>query len=314
MIYNKPFAVFEAEKEKIENLGEDKYAYSFTDEQIGYIAVYDGCGGMGAKKYSILNNRTGARIASGYAGYIVDEFYEKNLFSFDGSDAVKLHEVLSRNFKKFNLYLKEYNKSNKISGSLFKSIPTTASIIAIKSADSESIECEYIWAGDSRGYILDEKGICQITSDDTDTEEDAFTSLISDARMSNIINADSEFYLNEKIITVQLPAIIISATDGSFAYFNTPMEFEYAVLKSLDKAKNISQWKNNIIDYISQYSGDDFSMVIAVYGFDDFNQIKNYFSDRLNYLYETFIKLSENAEYNNLKKLWSLYSETYYRR
>lgn len=314
MINKKPFIVLHTEKEKMPGCGEDAFAYSFLNGNIGYIGVYDGCGGMGAKKYTLAGNKTGARIASLLAGYVTDDFYNKNLFCFDGKDAERMKREFSINFKKINEYLKSDDSRIKIGGSLFKSIPTTASIVVLRNNDNKSIDCEYIWAGDSRGYFLDNNGMCQVTADDLDTVEDAFTNLRSDARMSNVINADKDFWLNEKIINIKLPTAVITSTDGGFAYFNTPMEFEYAILKSLYTAENISEWQDNIYNYMSEYAGDDFSIIIAVYGFDSFNKMKSYYKSRFEYLYENFISKISGSDEENLKKLWSVYSTSYYRR
>lgn len=310
---SRPFAVFCAEKEKMLNHGEDAFSYSFINDNIGYIGTYDGCGGMGAKKYSLFGERTGARIASLCAGYVTDDFYNKNLFRFDGTDSERIKKRFRDLFFKVNEYLKSDDSGIKISGSLFKSIPTTASIVAIRNNNNKIIECEYMWAGDSRGYFMDNNGICQVTKDDLDTDEDAFTNLRSDARMSNVINADNDFVINQKIINVHLPAVIITSTDGGFAYFSTPMEFEWAILNSLFNANDIEGWRQNIYDYISEYSGDDFSIIIAVYGFNTFEEIKVYFYDRFKFLYQNFISRISSSDEETLKALWELYSHTYYR-
>lgn len=309
----RPFAVFCVEKEKMPNHGEDAFSYSFTADNVGYIGAYDGCGGMGAKKYNLFGERTGARIASLCAGYVTDDFYNKNLFRFDGTDSERIRKRFSDLFHKVNEYLKSDSSGLKIGGSLFKSIPTTASIVAIRNYDNKTIDCEYMWAGDSRGYFLDDKGICQVTKDDLETDEDAFTNLRSDARMSNVINADNDFVINQKIIKVRLPAVIITSTDGGFAYFSTPMEFEWAILNSLFNANNIDEWKKNLYNYMSEYSGDDFSIIFAVYGFNEFKGIKEYFYNRFKFLYKNFISKISSSDEEILKELWESYAHTYYR-
>lgn len=302
-----------SEKERIQNFGEDSYSYSFNVDSIGYIAVYDGCGGMGARKYLKVGNKTGARIASKLAAYITDEFYNNQQFKFDNSDAERLKKIFQDSFKKVKLGI-ENDSCLMLGGDLFKSIPTTASIVSIKNNDSDSIVCEYIWAGDSRGYFLDGDGLCQITKDDLQTEEDAFTNLRSDGRLSNVINADGDFELHERLIELKLPTMIITSTDGSFGYYSTPMNFEYIILKSLMEATNENQWKNSLSKLIIPVTGDDFSICIAVYGFYNFNECKKYFKKRFAYIKKIYIdKIDENTTENELKELWEIYKQSYYR-
>jgi len=59
-----PSIVICPEKEKLAGLGEDSFSYSFVGQEAGYISVFDGCGGMGARKYPKAGNKTGARVAS----------------------------------------------------------------------------------------------------------------------------------------------------------------------------------------------------------------------------------------------------------
>lgn len=38
---------------------EDSYLYSFNENK-GLVGVFDGCGGIGSRRYEILNGKTGA--------------------------------------------------------------------------------------------------------------------------------------------------------------------------------------------------------------------------------------------------------------
>ena len=50
-------------KEMIDENGEDSGFYGFTDKH-ALMSVFDGCGGIGAKKYPSMDNRSGAYLAS----------------------------------------------------------------------------------------------------------------------------------------------------------------------------------------------------------------------------------------------------------
>ncbi len=309
----RPSVVLCAEKEKIQDLGEDAFAYSFTEDGIGYISVFDGCGGMGSKKYAKLRNMSGAKLASALAAYLTDEAYNQKQLTFTQSDNANLKANMKRIFTTMKSYLMK-EETVKIGGSLFRSIPTTASIVLLHQTTPDKVQCKYLWAGDSRGYFLDSEGMCQITKDDLDTEEDAFSNLRSDARLENVINGDTDFRLNERTIELKAPAAVITATDGAFGYFTTPMEFEYAILQALYRAGSVSEWEKGIESYISGVAGDDFAIIIAMYGVKTFAEIQQYFRQRFEYLTRTFIAPAENADEQKLRMLWNQYSTTYYRR
>lgn len=302
------------ESEKIKGKGEDSLAFYFSNPDIHYIGVYDGCGGAGAKKYSFLNNKTGAYIASRYAAYLVGNVYEKNVMHnlYEQMSDV-LHDELETMFAKLNDKLEENGNGLKIGGTMVKALPTTASIVFIKNISENSIKCNYIWAGDSRGYFLDNSGMHQVTIDDLNSDEDAFTNLYNDGSLSNVICADKKFILHSKILKHEMPVIIISSTDGGFGYYSTPMEFEYSVLSTLFHSVNINEWEVNLNKYVSEYAGDDVSILLALYGFKDINEIKAYFNKRYSYLYEHYMKkvFDKNTTTDELYELWLEYKVEY---
>ena len=307
-----PTAVVNLCCEQIRGGGEDGFAYSFKESVPGFIACFDGCGGMGAKKYKALNDQSGAKIASALAGLTADRFFSAGGFRFDGTDSERLAAACSDIFRQANDTLKVPGELT-IGGNLFKAIPTTAVIAAMHAAGKNKLKCEFIWAGDSRGYILDGKGLAQITDDDLETEEDAFSNLRNDSKLSNVINADQDFTLHERQLTLDTPVIVITATDGSFGYFSTPMEFEYVLLKTLSVAEDEKQWAAGLEKIIRPYSGDDFTIVAAVYGFDSLAECRSWFAGRLRELEEKYTDHLEGAAEDELYALWLDYKTDYYR-
>ncbi len=307
------YTVLLAEKAKIQDCGEDAYSYSFKDENCGYIAVFDGCGGMGAKKYPTVDGKTGAFIGSHMTAFIMDNFYTKNGFLFDGNDAEKLLDKLTKSLAKLKNHINDGN-GIMIKSNMFKELPTTASFVVMKLIAEDTLCCEYLWAGDSRGYYLNSHGMCQITNDDVFTDEDAFTSLRNDAKLKNVIHADGKFELHSEIIKLKLPTIVIVATDGVFGYSLTPMHFEYILLSALYKSDSAEEWEQKIKNAISEVTGDDFSFIGAVFGFSSFDEIKQYFKKRYDKLLSEFITPCNNADEEQLQELWNLYKRDYYRR
>ena len=307
-------AVICAEREKLSGLGEDCYSYSFDSTDVGYIAVFDGCGGMGAKTYPKANNKTGARIASRAAACITDEFYGEKLFRFNGTDCRNLQGRLMEAFQRIKTAV-DSDGAAVMGGDLFKSLPTTAAIAAIKNNDNSRIVCEYLWAGDSRGYFLDADGLCQVTKDDLKTDEDAFTNLRSDGRMSNVIHADGDFRINSETLILDKPVMVITSTDGAFDYFSSPMEFEYIILKTLMETETPSDWENKLSEVISPVTGDDFAICAALFGFEHFRDCKKYYKERLDYMTKKYMdRIQEGTTEKQLLSLWGSYKVSYYRR
>lgn len=50
---------FSISGEMIPQNGEDSYLYSFNENK-GLVGVFDGCGGIGSRRYEILNGKTGS--------------------------------------------------------------------------------------------------------------------------------------------------------------------------------------------------------------------------------------------------------------
>lgn len=110
-------------------------------------------------------------------------------------------------------------------GSMVRKFPTTLAL-AYAEKEEDAIKIHLLWAGDSRVYLLDEKGLAQLTRDDTDVE-DAFENLTNDGPMNNVLSSDGNYGINYKSVLLSTPTIVFAATDGCFGYIPTPMEFEY---------------------------------------------------------------------------------------
>ena len=231
-------SVFRLNGEMIKGNGEDSFVCSLGDA-MGLIGVFDGCGGIGSRKYDIYKNKTGAFVASRVAANVAaswfKEFSEKERILSSNTASVFCNELKNR----ITYRLKELDGavgSGIIKGSLVKSFPTTAAM-TLFARGQNALDCAFMWAGDSRGYVLNGNGLCQITRDDIDGGEDALDNLSSDGRLSNVISAKGDFCINCRMLSVAEPAVLITATDGCFGYFSTPMEFEYMLVSTLENSK-----------------------------------------------------------------------------
>lgn len=301
---------------KKEGMGEDYFSYSYPKEfqnNNAFIAVFDGCGGIGAKRFEIDTEiYTGAYLASRACAYKTLEYYKKNgSFNFDKMDSVNLEIEYVQALNEISS--KCSTRGSELKGRLAsKNFPTTASIISVK-YENGMLYSEFLWAGDSRGYILDSEGLKQITIDDLDDEQDAMSNILNDASLSNLINSDEEFKIHTILKSHDRPVLFISATDGCFGYFTTPMHFEYVILHSICESDSINEFERNLSGIIREFTADDFTFGIIAAGFESFNSMKSYFKDREKYIYKNYIKVLEETNTNEVReKLWDEYKKSYY--
>ena len=332
--------------EKIPERGEDAEPISeyYENSKSGLISVFDGLGGAGSAVYEEKENssHTGAYFASRLAKEIVCEYFKSRLQTESTKNQENttwrdLEVELGEKFKKRAVELDK--NPSKIKSPLINRLPTTMAAIYFRENTEYPKEytCYPIWAGDSRCYILKPSdGLQQITQDELKSQGDAFENLLNDSPLSNYINADIEFSLQSRKLEVEIPCVLLVATDGCFSYFPTPIHFEDLLLSTLHAAEDKKRWKENLEDKLEGIAGDDVSMVIVAIGWDDnfkalkrdfknrYNGIKKKYFDRLDELNQ---KINEcNLEIDNLtqknedhirerkdlhKKFWEEYKSTY---
>lgn len=304
-------SVFVLGGEMIKDNGEDCYAYSVKENK-AVIAVFDGCGGIGSRKYEAYANKTGAYIASHFlARKAVDCFKDWCEIGADFS-AQRICGDLKMSFTEELKRLEGGTTVSAIKGSLTKSFPTTASMIFLENT-GRNVTSSFVWAGDSRGFVLRLGGLTQVTVDDIDEGEDALSNLSSDSRLTNVITATGDYHLNCKTIVNDEPSILITATDGCFGYFSTPMEFEYMLLTTMAEAENIKDWKAKLEKYILKYTGDDYTIGMAIFGFKSFKLMKKVFASRKALMQKEYILPLEKASEEQKMVLWQKYQKDYYR-
>jgi hypothetical protein len=95
------------------------------------------------------------------------------------------------------------------------------------------------------------------------------------------------------------------------------MEFEYALLYTLNRAKSVAQWESLLTRLIGEFAKDDFSLMIASFGFDDFKDLKHYYFERTKFVFDEYISPMSQADEEStddvVKELWNKYKESYYR-
>ena len=306
--------------EKIPDRGEDAEPTLLYRDKSGLISVFDGLGGAGSTVYEEKDRppHTGAYYASQLAKTIVEDYFAPLI---DKESKENQEETLLRNLKvKLESELKkkasELDKnSSKLKSSLIRRLPTTmAAIYFWKNTENPQ---EYkgfpIWAGDSRCYVLNtSNGLQQLTQDELKSAGDAFENLLNDSPLSNYINADIDFNLQSRTISVKFPCVFLVATDGCFGYLSTPMHFEFLLLKTLQDSEDEKQWKETLTGELQQIAGDDVSMALIAIGWDDFKAFKQDFKCRLDSINNDYIsqldKLTQEIE-TRTRKIETLIQE-----
>lgn len=319
MVMNKNMnIVVQVHGEMVKNKGEDSYSEYIQDDR-GYIGIYDGCGGIGSKRYRKAGGNTGAYLASRLTALSVYRWVKSHIGDIDYFMGNDVHHELQNYIRESLNHCKEILDDDvgiRLKGGLSRTFPTTAALFFYNCREND-IYLKFMWAGDSRGYIFDKYGLAQVTKDDIDENQDAFSNLTNDSKLENVINADKDFVINERSIVIKKPCMVLVSSDGVFGYIPTPMEFEYMLLATLERSESFHEWQNRISKFVSEYASDDYTLTIGLFGFESFDDVKAYYNVRKKYMYTAYIKkISAGRKREasvNLKQYWNIYSETYER-
>ncbi len=301
-------------EEMIPGHGEDSFCYSFCDDA-GLLAVFDGCGGAGAREHDYYSHHTEAYMASRLcAGVFFDSFRSAYPGSLSPTQFVAewLSPVTAECLGRFQPPKDE--TGFRIKGSMVRTLPTTAAAALVQMGKKE-LMVSAIWAGDSRVFILDERGLAQLTVDDTSVP-DPMENLYEDGILQNILSCDKTIKLHCHAVRMQAPFMVLAATDGCFGYVSTPMEFEGLVLETLLTSDCAAQWEERLKNAVAAYAGDDHTLCLAAFGYSDFRILQNSVRGRYALLKEQYldrIRSLPMEDRQSRRKLWNRYANGYCR-
>lgn len=268
-------------QEKKTGLGEDSDPILLHIEKLTVTGVFDGMGGAGGAE---CESDYGSGYTKAYVGSRIIKTALENLikqnpssvFMPDFSDLMlaTINERYQQEHKKYP------PKSKGLRSALIKEYPTTLAMTCIREEGSRYIIDSY-WAGDSRNYIWAQNGLFLISKDDLKGQLDPLQNLRDDAPMSNCVHADGKFFINHKCLdnfTSSDKFVIISATDGCFGYYPSPMDFEKILYDSLKHSTSMDDFQHRLSEAFAYVTADDFSYSIAAFGFRDFKELKKYMS------------------------------------
>jgi hypothetical protein len=311
-----------------------------SDDTAGVLVVYDGLGGAGSKLYTYQDDtgnthqHSGAYVAARLAKQIVEAFFTPMPVQDKGFTKVLQDNLLTGFRERINQL--DQNPS-KLRSKLIKRLPTTLAGLYYAYQDDQSLTLTSFWAGDSRCYILTAQGLKQLSHDDLNGNPDAFENLWMDATISNCIHADGGYKINQSVVEVKEPVILITATDGCFGFVKSPAHFEYLLLKTLINSQyDVEAWREHLEEEMVTIAGDDVSMSVLALGLKTLEDWKVYFYERFKQVKARFVQPIDEAEANMqalqkqegflpveidklqeqkralMEQLWQEYKESYY--
>lgn len=305
-------------EEKRVGLGEDS-ALRVEGDKAAILCSFDGCGGSGSKRYPSAEGWTGAKIAAHTCAHAVGDWFLRGGYDTNGFGIISA-EILADDMKlairtAFDDTFSRLDQTRSaIKGSLPSTLPTTMSSFLLEQDRSGKIRCIFFWAGDSRGYLLTVKGLRQMTQDDSQakTDDDDFA---ADGVLSNYVNQQKDFIIHTRETLVDSPMIALTVTDGCYAYYQTPMDFEGVLLDTLMKATSLLDWEQLLKEQIGQVASDDYTLQMAIVGYETFQALKAAYRPRMNdyrRLYsEPIARMLAQNDREGLKQLWNEYQKFY---
>lgn len=302
-------------REKIPGQGEDCYCHSFGD-RVGLLGVFDGCGGAGARKHAFYSGHTEAFMASRLCAGAFYDCFRKNppeQISPEQYVQEKLTPAVQNCMRCYQPPRETGGMT--IKGSMVQTLPTTAAAVLLQSVSRGSIKVTAVWAGDSRVYLLDEKGLAQLTVDDT-TVPDPLENLYEDGLLKRVVTADRAVRFHCNTVEVKPPFTVFAATDGCFGYVSTPMEFEGMLLRTLLQSDTVAQWEQSLMQTVSDVAGDDHALCLAAFGYGSMAALRQTLTARYALLKRKYldpVSLLSMEDRAGRRVLWNQYQPDYCR-
>ncbi len=301
--------LFCAQLPVIAGAGEDSFL-GLRQDQSALVAVFDGCGGLGAAKYPGFQDHTGAYMASRLACGAVHDWYRAH-----GEDEWKTPRQLLESLDSFIRKGLEFggtygNSRLRIRGSMVRDFPSTIAL-ALARQEGGVVAVYLVWAGDSRVYLLNDRGLSQLTTDDSEVT-DAFENLTSDGELTNLLSSDGKYSLHCKRLKLGGPALIFAATDGCFGYIPSPMEFEYTICKAIVDAGTVKDLQEGLRQEFRKTAGDDFALCGMSLGYGDYEAIRKMAGLRAEALENGCLRLLKQDR-TAAEDLWQDYRRNYER-
>ena len=293
---------------------EDALCYSFEDADFHFAGVFDGCGGLGSKRYEKVGNKTGAFISSQTCASVFYDEMKSAKRNTAINDAFVDH-LKSCFLTALGNREKKYGQRGGLVGTMVRTLPCTGSMVVVSQAQDTDklLQLDIIHAGDSRVYIMrPNEGLQQLTRDELVGNPDALRNLYVSAPMTNVINIDKDFTLTHLSYRIEPPFAVLCASDGIFGYVKTPMHFEKLILDALEASDTFDSMEQAFLKRIKAIAADDATAVMPFYGWDSLNQIKKAFARRHHFLSGLCRSIEEDMTDETIHSAWDQFKTGYY--
>ncbi|MEV4412757.1 hypothetical protein [Catellatospora sp. NPDC049609] len=277
----------------------------------GVLGVYDGLGGAGARVAGRAAD--GRRLSHAFVASRLAHLTVQSWFAdlAEGITGPALPQRLAE-----TLGGARSATRNKIVGTLRRDFPTTLAVLDYQQTGGQ-VTATAAWAGDSRCYLLTGgSGLQQLSQDDSDIQ-DALELLIADQPMTNVVSAGTDFTIHRRVFAgLRTPCVLVCASDGFFGYVTAPAMFEHVLLSELDSAAGAGEWAQNLAARVRDYTSDDASLVAVALGFGSFEQLKQFFRNRLRQLNHEHAELLDKVAGRPelvaaRRRSWEIYQRDY---
>lgn len=145
-------------------------------------------------------------------------------------------------------------------------LPSTV-VVAFADEHDEDVDVLYLWAGDSRGYVWDDKGLAQITDDHEKNEV-----------MTNLVSVTKPFRVEAGFRRFAKPVVLFNATDGCYKcpVFASPLDLECIFVNALTESDDLVGVERILREQFKVLGVHDDSntMALATFGFADYAALK----------------------------------------
>lgn len=235
------------------------------------IAVADGLGGYSQG----FDGHTGAYWASRAVINAVTKFCRRSVDLLDRNQFQA--ELTAELRERLTTLAAERLAPSKIKGTLAQHKLASTLAGAIIRHETDGAWLRLFWIGDSRLYLLTTAGLHQLTSDDVTAKSDAFGALTNDSPMSQFLSANMDGNWRIRVVDCRVPfdALLIACTDGCFAYWASPWEFELAIIDAFQQASGWEEWTARLRATIDCVKKDDASLAAIPLRHVQFTEIRD---------------------------------------
>lgn len=308
------------QEEQRRELGEDAALRLTAGDCAALIACMDGCGGSGGRRYPQFGGWSGAKISACLLGNTLAAWFWSGDIGAHGTGrtspeklAERLRELLDQRLKEISAAAVQ--QESMVVSRLSRTMPSTLAAILVEAEEKNRCRICSFWAGDSRTYFFPVSGLRQTSRDDIRGRADPFDSLINDGILSNVVSADRAFQIHAACTCTEEPCMVLTATDGCFSYFPSPLSLEQALLETLMASSSPLEWETALRRELGAAAGDDYTLQLAVIGFSNYAALQTAYAPRWEIFQRDYAeplrRILETGDTQGHRALWRSYQTTY---